>query len=77
MPPGPVQINVYVALAMSTPVDCVPLTGLPPSQPPEAVQAVAFADDQVRVELLSLAIVLGLALMLTVGVGDVTETVAD
>ncbi len=49
-----------------------------PDQPPEAVHAVAFLDDQVRVALLPLATVLGLALMLTVTVGfALTETVAD
>ncbi len=62
---------------MSAPVDCEPLVALPPDQPPEEVQAVALADDHVRVELPAEAIVLGLALMLTVGAGGVTDTVAD
>ena len=49
-----------------------------PVQPPEAVQAVALLDDQVKVELLPLAMVLGLALMLTVALGVLlTVTVAD
>ena len=49
-----------------------------PDQPPEAVQAVALLEAHVRVELLPLAIVLGLALMLTVTVGlALTDTVAD
>ena len=62
---------------MSAPLDCEPLVALPPDQPPEAVQEVALADDHLRVELPAEAIVLGLALMLTVGPGEVTDTVAD
>jgi hypothetical protein len=41
------------------------------------VQEVAFVDDQLNVALPPLAIVLGLALMVTVGAAAVTETVAD
>ena len=59
------------------PVDCEPLTGLAPDQAPEAVHAVAFVADQVSVELLPLAMLLGPALRLTVGAGDVTVTVDD
>ncbi len=62
---------------MSAPVDCEPLVALPPDQPPDAVQEDTLADDQLRVELLAEAIELGLALMLTVGTGDVTDTVVD
>jgi len=58
-------------------VDCEPLTALPPDHAPEAVQEVALVEDQVNVELLPLATVLGLAVKLTVGAGDVTDTVAD
>jgi hypothetical protein len=50
---------------------------LAPDQEPEAVQAVALVADQVSVELLPLATVLGLAAKLTVGAAVVTETVAD
>jgi hypothetical protein len=64
-------------LAVSAPVVCDPLSGLAPDQDPEAVQAVALVDDQVRAELLPLAIVLGLATRLMVGTGCVTVTVAD
>lgn len=53
------------------------MVGSPPLQPPEALQEVAFVEDQVRVELLPLATVLGFALSDTVGTGCVTETVAD
>ena len=64
---------------MSAPVDCEPLVALPPDQPPEAVQEVAWVVDQLKVELLPLTIELGLAVKLTVGggVAEVTETVAD
>jgi hypothetical protein len=58
-------------------VDCVPLKPLAPDQPPEAVHAVAFVDDHVRVEDWPLPMVLGLALSVTCGAGAaVTVTVA-
>ena len=53
------------------------MTALAPDQAPEAVQEVALVADQVRVELLPLATVAGLAERLMVGTGCVTETVAD
>lgn len=58
-------------------MDRVPLTALVPDQAPEAVQAVALVDDQLKVELLPLTMVLGLAEKLTVGAGAWTETVTD
>ena len=58
-------------------MDCEPLADLLPDQAPEAEHDVAFAADQVKVELLPLISELGLALRLTVGVGAFTETVAD
>ena len=63
---------------MSAPVVCEPLVALLPDQPPEAEQDVAWVLVQVTVELLPLAIVLGLAARLIVGAGAgvVTETVA-
>jgi len=48
-----------------------------PDQAPEAVQAVAFVDDQANVDAAPLLTVLGVAEKLAVGVGAVTETVAD
>ena len=60
---------------MRAPVDCEPLVALAPDQAPEAEQAVALVDDQDSVELLPLAIVLGLADKATVGAGEVTDTV--
>ncbi len=77
LPPVPVQVMPYVVLAVSAPVDCEPLAALLPDQPPEAVQAVAFLDDQLNVAEPPLATVLGLALKLTVGAGEVTVIVAD
>jgi hypothetical protein len=62
---------------VSAPVDWVPLTALLPDQAPEAVQELALADDQVSVALPPLEIALGPTLKLTVGVGALTETVAD
>ncbi len=48
-----------------------------PDQAPEAVQAVAFVADQFNVALPPLVIALGPTLKVTVGVGDLIETVAD
>jgi len=66
-----------VASDLSEPVDIEPLVASLPDQAPEAVQEVAFVEDQAIVELAPLATVLGLTVKRTVGVGDVTETVAD
>ena len=65
-------------MAVRVPVDCEPLAAFEPDQAPEAVQEVAFVLDQLNVELLPLAMELGLAARVTVGagVGEVTETVA-
>jgi hypothetical protein len=62
---------------VSVPVDCEPVTGMLPDQAPEAEQEVALVADQVNVELPPLVTVLGLAVNVTVGAGEVTETVAD
>ena len=62
---------------MSAPVEAEPLEASVPDHAPDAVQVVALADDQVSVEALPLATVLGLAVRDTVGAGWVTETVAD
>jgi len=59
-------------------VDCEPLIALLPDQAPAAVQAVAWVADQDNVDAAPLAIVLGLALKLTVAAGTgLTVTVAD
>jgi hypothetical protein len=70
-----VHVNEYVLLALRAPVDWEPLMDFAPDQAPEAMQAVALLDAQVRAELLPLVIVLGLAARATVGAGGVTETV--
>jgi hypothetical protein len=65
-------------LAVSAPVDCEPpVADLAPDHAPEAIQDVALVADQVSIELLPLATVLGAADKATVGVGVVTDTVAD
>jgi hypothetical protein len=64
-------------LADSTPLDSEPLSALLPLQAPDAVQAVAFAADQLSVELVPLATELGAALIETVGAAELTETVAN
>jgi hypothetical protein len=51
---------------------------MPPDQAPEAVQEVALVEDQLNVDAPPLAMVLGLALRLTVAVGaGLTVTVVD
>jgi hypothetical protein len=77
LPPAPLQVRVYVLLALSAPVDCVPDVALVPDHLPEAVQEVALAELQVRVALAPLAMVLGLALRVTVGEAALTDTVTD
>ena len=54
---------------MSAPVDCDPVRALVPAHAPDAVHEVALLDDQVKVDALPLAMVLGPALKLTVTVG--------
>jgi len=54
-----------------------PLLASLPDQPPDAAHEVALVEDHVNIELPPLVTVLGLAVKLTVGAGDVTETVAD
>jgi hypothetical protein len=56
----------------------VPLVGTLPCQPPEAVQALAPVDFQVRVELPPLLTVVGAALNVTdAAEGCVTDTATD
>lgn len=57
-------------------MDCVPVTGLLPDQAPLAKQYSAFAADQCNVALAPLVSVLGVAVSVTVGSTDFTETVA-
>jgi hypothetical protein len=48
-----------------------------PVQPPDPVQDVALVADQVMVELPPLAMLAGMALIVTAGAGAETVTVAD
>jgi hypothetical protein len=64
-------------LLLNAPVDCEPLIGMPPDQPPDAAHVVALVLDQVNVALEPLLTELGLAEIVTVGAGELTDTVAD
>ena len=66
-----------MAVAVSAPVDCEPLTARVPAQAPEAVQAVALVEDQLSVAVPPLVMALGPTLKVTVGRGDLMETVVD
>ena len=77
VPPPPVQVNTYVALADRGPVGCDPVGALVPDHAPEAVQEVASTDDQDRTDALPLAMLLGEALSFTVGGVALTDTAAD
>lgn len=58
-------------------MDCAPFSGSLPDQAPEAEHAVAFVAFHVSVELVPFAMVLGVALILTLGGIEFTVTVAD
>ena len=58
-------------------MDCEPDTPLVPAQPPLALQDAALDADQLRVDVLPFATVLGLPLKLMVGAACLTDTVAD
>jgi len=58
-------------------VDCEPLVASLPDQAPDATHEVALVEVHDSVEAPPLVTVLGLALKLTVGAGEVTVTVAD
>ncbi len=70
------QVSEYVALVVSAPVACEPAAALVPDQAPAAAHDAALADDHVKVEPLPPATVPGLAVKVTVGAGEVTDTVA-
>lgn len=69
VPPEPVQLRVKVELAVKLPVLWEPEVALLPLQLPEAVQEVALAELQVKVEALPEVNEVGLAVMVTVGAG--------
>ena len=64
-------------VAVIAPVAFEPLVAIDPLQAPEAVHAVALADDQINVALSPLAMLVGLALMETLGGAADVVTVAD
>lgn len=69
-PPAPVQVNEYAVLAARAPVLWLPLVGLAPLQPPEALQAVASVELQVSREAPPVAMVSGAALSDAVGCNE-------
>jgi hypothetical protein len=67
VPLAPLQVSVNVVVALSAPVLALPVVGSFPDQPPEAVQLVAFVDDQLSVEADPLLTVPGVAIRVTPG----------
>jgi hypothetical protein len=76
-PPAPEHVSSYSVVLVSAPVDHVPLSGTAPLQPPDAVQLVAFAAFQVKVELPPLPTVVGEAVNVTAALGTVTLMSTD
>ena len=75
VPPSPVQVRSNSVVVASAPVDCEPLVGTTPLQPPEAWHDVAFRALHVRVAAPPLLTVDGSADSVTLG-GSVTTTSA-
>src|SRR5262245_33023456 len=67
VPPAPLQVRVNVVVVLSGPVLALPLVGSLPDQPPEAVQLLAFVEDQLSVEDPPPLTLPGFALIETVG----------
>ena len=78
VPLVPVHVREYVVFAVSAPVDWLPLVAFAPANvPPEAVHEVALVELHVSVDVPPLAIVVGLAVRVAVGmVPIVTVAVA-
>jgi hypothetical protein len=77
-PPAPLQVNEYVVLAVSAPLDTLPLVACAPANvPPVPVQAVALVELHVSLEAPPALTAAGLALSVAVagGVTAVTVTV--
>jgi hypothetical protein len=74
LPPAPEQVNAKAVLAVSAPLDSLPLVAFAPVQPPDAVQLVASVELQVSVDDCPLVTEGGLAVRETVGAGAVTVT---
>ena len=66
-PPNPVQVRLKVPLLVSTPEVSLPEVALAPDQPPEAVQDVAFVEDQISVDDAPLVTDVGFAASDTLG----------
>jgi hypothetical protein len=64
-PPVPVQVSSYTVVLESASVDQVPTVATGPCQPPEAVQAVAFDDFQLKRVMPPLPTVAGEAVNVT------------
>lgn len=75
VPPVPVQLSTKLVAADSGPVGAVPDVGLPPLQPPEAMQLDALLELHSRIELSPLATLAGAADSVTVGAGVAAATV--
>jgi hypothetical protein len=75
LPPTPEQLRVNVLLAVNGPVAWLPPVASAPDHAPDAAQVSALVDDQVSVELAPLAMVCGVAVIVTVGAAA-TVTVA-
>jgi hypothetical protein len=75
VPPAPAQLNAKVVVAVSAPVDAVPLVGCTPLQPSDAVQLAALVLLQLNVDAPPLATLAGFALNATVGAAGFTVTV--
>jgi hypothetical protein len=67
VPVAPEQVSLYVVVALTAPVDALPLVAFVPLQPADATHEVALVVLQVKVEAAPLAIVGGLACSTTVG----------
>ena len=79
-PPAPVQVKVYVVVAVRLFRVCVPLVASAPLQPLDAVQAVALVEDQASIVEPPEVTDVGFAEIETVGIGGgaaVTVTVTD
>ncbi len=76
-PALPLQVRLYVVLAVSADVDLDPLGATLPDHPPDAVQAVALLELQVSNAVAPLAMLVGLALKVTAGGVAATVTVVD
>jgi len=75
VPPAPLQVSEKAAGAERAPVLCVPLAGFVPLQAPEAVQAVALEELQLKTAAPPAGTVVGLAVSTAVGTTE-TATLA-